>query len=107
MPEPIATVAVAFIEFTMVRHWFLSLAAILAFTLWASILDATPDIGKTSDFEFGFKHPFVTFALFPFILVYGIFCAIADALGIGAAETKPRLVGGAPPCAASTPRTSG
>ena len=81
MPEPIATAAVAFIEFTMVQHWFLSLAAILALTLGASILDAAPELGKTSGFEFGFKHPFVTFALFPLILVYGICCVAADATG--------------------------
>ena len=91
MPKPIANAAVAIIEFTMARHWLLSLAAILAFTLWASILDAAPEIGKTTGAGFGFKHPFVTFALFPFILVYGAFCAIADAFGIGgSAKAGPR-----------------
>lgn len=83
MPEPIANAAVAFIEFTVVKHPFLSLTVILVFTLWASIIDAAPDVNKMDDFEFGFKHPFVTFALFPFIFVYGIFCAIVDALAIG------------------------
>jgi len=89
MPEPVATATVAVIEFTMVRHWLFSLAAILAFTLWASIMDAAPDLSDTTDFEFGFRHPFVTFALFPFILVYGVLCVIADALGIkGSTKTR-------------------
>lgn len=82
MPRPIGTAVVAVIEFTMVRHWFLSLAAIGTFTLCASTMDAAPEIGKTSSRTFGFKHPLVALALFPLVLVCGIFCVIADAFGI-------------------------
>lgn len=39
MPAPIATAAVAVIEFTMVRHWFFSLAEILGFTIFSFIID--------------------------------------------------------------------
>jgi hypothetical protein len=41
MPTPIASAALAIIEFTMVRHWFVSLTTILGFTT----LDETRPIG--------------------------------------------------------------
>jgi len=80
MPEPIATAAVAFIEFTMVKHPFLSLTAILLFTFACFIIDAAPDLNK-DDFER--KHPFVAiFLMCPVILLYGCYLLALECLGI-------------------------
>jgi hypothetical protein len=80
MPEPIATAAVAFIEFTVVKHPFLSLTAILLFTFACFIIDAAPDLNK-DDFER--KHPFVAiFVMCPVILLYGCYLVALECLGI-------------------------
>ena len=80
MPEPFATAIVAFIEFTMVKHPFLSLTAILLFTFACFIIDAASNLNK-DDFER--KHPFVaTFVMCPVILLYGCYRVALECLGI-------------------------
>ena len=80
MPEPFATAIVAFIEFTMVKHPFLTVTIILGFTLLCFIIDAAPDLNK-DDFER--KHPFVAiFVMCPVILLYGCYLLALECLGI-------------------------
>ncbi len=88
MPEPFATAAVAFIEFTIVKHPFLILTVVLGFTLLCFIVDAAPDLNK-DDFER--KHPFVAiFVMCPLILLYGCYLVALECLGIKKPPSKSR-----------------